>query len=399
MQASGRIEPPPWLRNAETGRIIEALAAAGGRARFVGGAVRDSLLGRPVQDVDIASDRLPAVNMRALETAGIKVIPTGLAHGTITAVVEGRHFEITTLRRDLETDGRRAVVAPTDNWLTDARRRDFTFNALYLDPDGTLYDPLGGERDLAAGVVRFVGVAGDRIREDYLRILRFFRFHAWYGKAPPNAEALVACRELAAGLKSLSGERVRNELLRLLEAAAPMPAIAAMSAAGIWIHALAFDADAGALARLLKLEAVYGRLDAIGRLAALGRGRADPDLARRLRLSRAQSKRLNLLLSPLPEAARNLDRIESNRLVLRHGRQTVIEWALLDDLAALADRVTGVKPKPFPLSGRDVKALGLGGGPEIGRLLAEVEDWWLDHDFAPDRAACQAKLAEIIATG
>ncbi len=210
----GHIEVPA---DAATRRLMETLARAGIGARFVGGCVRDALLGRPT-DIDIAVDKPPTEVMRALEAAKIKTVPTGVKHGTVTAVLRGRPFELTTLRRDLETDGRHATVAFTDDWLADAARRDFTFNAMYADSDGTLYDPFDGRADLAAGRVRFIGDADTRIAEDRLRVLRFFRFHAWYGRPPLDGAGFEACRRNAGAVRELSAERVRKELLRLLAA-------------------------------------------------------------------------------------------------------------------------------------------------------------------------------------
>src|SRR5437763_12705503 len=207
MTPSGRIDPPAWMSDAPATKLFAALGALGIAARFVGGCVRNAVLGRPVDDIDLAVDKPPEMVMRALEAAKIKAIPTGLSHGTVTAIIDGRTFELTTLRRDVETDGRRAVVAFTDDWLVDAGRRDFTFNALYADPDGTLYDPFEGRADLAAGKVRFIGDADQRIAEDRLRVLRFFRFHAWYGRPPLDVAGYPACPRNPRGLVRLAGQR------------------------------------------------------------------------------------------------------------------------------------------------------------------------------------------------
>ena len=204
MKPTGRLESPPWRDDPAVHTLFTAFSSAGIGARFVGGLVRDALLGHAKQgDPDLAVDKPPEIVTRALERAGLKVVPTGLKHGTVTAIVAGRHFELTTLRRDVETDGRRAVVAFTDDWLEDANRRDFTFNALYADRDGTLYDPFDGRSDLAAGRVRFIGDADTRIAEDRLRVLRFFRFHAWYGRPPLDGPSFEACRRNAAVLGGL----------------------------------------------------------------------------------------------------------------------------------------------------------------------------------------------------
>jgi len=231
---------PPWMQEAPVRRLLAALAAGGVTARFVGGCVRDWVLDRPIGDLDLAVDRPPETVMRALEAAGIKVVPTGLKHGTVTAVADHRPFELTTLRRDVETDGRRAVVAFTDDWRVDAARRDFTFNALYADPDGTIHDYFAGRVDLLAGKVRFIGDAERRIAEDRLRVLRFFRFHAWYGRPPFDGPSFEACRRNAASVRGLSAERVRKELLRTLEApgTAAADAMDAMLEAGVVDHSM-----------------------------------------------------------------------------------------------------------------------------------------------------------------
>ncbi len=220
-----KIPPQDWMRAPETRAVIAALTAEGAEVRFVGGCVRDALAERRVQDIDIATQLPPEAVMRLLDAAGIKAVPTGIQHGTVTAVSGGKPFEITTLRVDVETYGRKAKVAFTDDWTADAARRDFTFNALSCAPDGTLYDPFDGEADLMAGRVRFVGEARARIVEDYLRLLRFFRFQAHFAKQPPDPQALEIAAELAPRLDRLSGERIRGELLRLLQAPDPLPVV------------------------------------------------------------------------------------------------------------------------------------------------------------------------------
>ncbi|MGF1609026.1 MAG: CCA tRNA nucleotidyltransferase, partial [Kiloniellales bacterium] len=279
MKPAARLEPQPWMTASETRAVADALTAEGGEVRFVGGCVRDAVAGRPVKDIDIATADPPERVIALLEAAGLTAVPTGLAHGTVTAVSGGRPFEITTLRVDVETYGRHARVAFTDDWEADAARRDFTFNAMSCGLDGSLYDPFGGREDLTAGRVRFVGEAEARIREDYLRLLRFFRFQAHYGRAAPDPEGLAAARALAPRLESLSGERLRNELLRLLQAPEPVAVCRIMLASGVFA---AFLPEARALERLAALIAVEpdGRLpgeelseneppDALRRLAAL----------------------------------------------------------------------------------------------------------------------------------
>ena len=261
--AAERIAPQPWMTEAATASVLGAL---GGTARFVGGCVRDALLGRAIVDIDIATPLLPEEVMRRLEAAGIKAVPTGLDHGTVTAVAPPRRFEVTTLRRDVETDGRHARVAFTDDWAADASRRDFTMNALFLDAEGRVFDPMGGLPDLHAGRVRFVGDPATRIREDVLRILRFYRFQAHYGRGEADPPARADCRALAPLLPSLSGERVAAELLKLLAAPDPMPTLRLMAADGVLAMLLP---EARRLARLAALIPLEGIGDPLRRLAAL----------------------------------------------------------------------------------------------------------------------------------
>lgn len=383
---------PAWMTEPPVQALLAALARGGIAARFVGGCVRNTVLGQPIDDIDLAVDKPPETVMRALEAARIKVVPTGLKHGTLTAVVEGKPFELTTLRRDVETDGRRAVVAFTDDWLEDAGRRDFTFNALYADPDGTIWDPFDGRADLSAGRVRFIGDPDRRIAEDRLRVLRFFRFHAWYGKPPLDGAGFDACRRNAGTLGSLSGERIRKELLRLLAAPAPADALAAMAEAGVldrWLPEYAGTAG---------LDALVGREredtpDPLRRLAAIVSPPAT-EVARRLKLSTQESLRLRLMLDPQPPAGAKTHRARIYRL----GPTLFIDRLLLEGPAdwraalALARRWT---PPALPIGGADALQLGLKPGPRVGALLDAVEQWWSDGDFTADRAACLAEFERL----
>ena len=399
LRPSGHLPVPDWSRAGEVVRVMQVLTAQGEQARFVGGAVRDTLLGRAIGDIDIATTGTPERNMAALDGAGIKVLPTGVAHGTILAVVDGRGFEITTLREDIETDGRRALVRFGRDWQADAARRDLTINAIYLDPDGTYYDSFDGRADLAAGRIRFVGDPARRIAEDYLRILRFFRFWAWFGRGAADAQALAACKAAAAAQRALSGERVRTEVLALLEAADPLPAVAAMAAAGIWPPAIGAGVDVDRLAQLLAGEAeVVEQIsaDPLRRLGALCHGSDAAALAERLALSRAMRARLALMLAPPYAHAALAGEADLHRAVYRHGSQAVVDAALLagDGMAAQAAAAYTV-PK-FPLSGRDVKAAGVEGGKRIGDLLRQVEAWWLDTGLTASRTDCLARLQDEI---
>ena len=402
LRPSGRLAVPAWSRAGEVVAVLEALTAAGEQARFVGGAVRDTLLGRAIRDVDIATTGIPEHNMAALEGVGIKALPTGLEHGTIMAVVEGRGFEITTLREDIETDGRHAVVRFGRDWQADAARRDLTINAIYLDPDGTYYDPFGGKADLEAGRIRFVGVPAERIAEDYLRILRFFRFWAWYGRGAADREALAACEAASARQRGLSGERVRVEVLALLGAPDPLAAVAAMAAAGIWPPAIASAVDVDHLARLLAAEAAEDEAgaripaDPLRRLGALCRGGDAAALAKRLKLSRVERTRLAVLLAPPYEHAALAGEDDLHRAVYGFGRQVVVDLALLAGDGAAARAGAAYEAPKFPLSGRDVKAGGIEDGVRIGILLGQVERWWLDNGLAAGRADCLACLQQLI---
>ncbi len=392
-----RIAPPAWMTAPATHAVLTALEADGAVARFVGGCVRDTLAGRPVADIDIATTGQPEGNVRRLEAAGIKVVPTGLKHGTVTAVCRHQPFEVTTLRLDVETDGRHATVAYTDDWRGDAARRDFTMNALYADAAGRVYDWFDGIEDLAHGRVRFVGDADARIEEDRLRVLRYFRFHARYGRGRADPAARAACARAAGTLHRLSGERIRIELLKLLAAPRPARTLRTMIRLGLMVEVVPGPLDFAALARLRRHEAVPA--DPVLRLAAL-LDKQDPEavqrLHARLRFSNRERDRLLDLVTPGNRIGARAGRHEIRRLAHRLGAGRAADLARL----AGAGRALGIAlddpPPPFPLTGRDARNLGVEGGPEIGRLLHAVEDWWIDRHFAPDHAACRARLAELI---
>jgi poly(A) polymerase len=391
-----RLPLQPWMTDAPTRAV---LAALGGSARFVGGAVRDALLGRAIGDVDLATPLEPDEVTRRLMAAAIKVVATGLKHGTVTAVVRPRHFEITTLRRDVESFGRHARVAFTDDWAADAARRDFTMNALFLDGDGNLFDPTGGLADLRAGRVRFVGDAATRIREDVLRLLRFYRFHAHYGRGEPDASARAACSDLAHLLPGLSGERVAAETLKLLAAPEPLPVLRLMLEDGVLAVLLPEARGLELLAALLPLEPAPA---ALRRLAALIDGPAEA-VAARLRLSNEQRDRL-ALLAPAQRAAVDLaaDERTQRRALHRlgaaaYGDLVLLRAAATGDAARVPDLLSlaaSWQPVVFPLKGRDVTALGVPVGQAVGRLLKELEAWWEAGDYRPDRAQCLDELKQ-----
>lgn len=368
------------------------VAALGpGNARYVGGAVRDTLLGIPVKDVDLATPLEPNVVMRRLKEAAIQVVPTGIEHGTVTAVLPQGPVEITTLRHDVSTDGRRATVAFASDWQDDAARRDFTINALYADPaTGEIFDWFGGLDDLAARRVRFIGDPHQRIREDHLRILRYFRFQARFGSMPADAQSESACAELAATLKGLSRERVGMEMMNLLSLADPAPTVARMAELGV-LEVVLPEADVAALAALVAEEARQQIApDALRRLAALLP--ADVQLAEavasRFRLSGAQKKRLALA------AARDGTEGEARPLAYRLGVDAALDRLLIAgaDTAALSGWVI----PEFPLKGGEIVARGIKAGPEVARVLRRVESGWIAAGFtdAVIPALLDAELSE-----
>lgn len=400
MMAADRIATPPWAGDAAVGRLFAVLRDGGVTARLVGGCVRNAVIGQRIDDYDVAVDTPPQLVTQVLEGARLKVVPTGLKHGTVTAVVDGRPFEITTLRRDVETDGRRAVVAYTDDWLEDAARRDFTFNALYADPDGTLYDPFEGRADLAARRVRFIGDPDTRIAEDRLRVLRFFRFHAWYGRPPFDGPSFDACRRNAGGLRGLSGERVAKELRRLLGAPSPADTVAAMRDAGILDHWLPECVGA---ARLRALVAREDAADPLRRLAAILPEGADATrIGKRLKLSTQEALRLGLMLAPEPV----LDLAGGPRCwradIYRQGAGPFVDRVLLaidapGDWRGAVDLARTWTPPDLPVSGGDVLKLGLAPGPKVGLLVEAVESWWIEGDFVAGRDECLAQLKQLAA--
>ncbi|NSY37427.1 CCA tRNA nucleotidyltransferase [Leisingera sp. ANG59] len=370
----------PWLNNSATQAVCSAVAADGAKVLFVGGCVRNALLGEPVSDMDLATDARPEQVMELAARAGIKAVPTGIDHGTVTLVKNGIPHEITTFRKDVATDGRRAVVAFSTNIAEDARRRDFTMNAIYARPDGEVVDPLGGLADLNRRRVRFIGTAENRIREDYLRSLRYFRFHAWYGDYAEgfDADALAAIAANLDGLASLSKERVGAELLKLLAAPDPAPSVAAMRQAGVLGQILP-GADDRSLAPLIHLET--GRVaSGIRRLAALG----GEDLQKALRLSKAQA----FHLEAIREAA--VGTAGAGELGYRLGAEKALDALLLRaalleqplSLSLETDIELGANAK-LPVKARDL--LPDLKGPELGAALKKMEADWIASGFSLSR--------------
>ncbi len=397
-----------WLVWPETRKVMQALdAIEHDQARFVGGAVRDAVLGISADDVDIACRMPPGQVMDRLKSAGIKAIPTGIDHGTVTAICGKRTFEVTTLRRDVDTFGRHARVAYTDNWAEDAARRDFTFNALYADFRGGIYDPFGGIDDLQAGRVRFIGEADERLAEDALRILRFFRFHAWYGKGELDETGLAACARSASAIDILSAERITKEWLKLLGAPATAATVRVMADMGIIAYICGAPVDIERLESLEKIETLCGGPDAIRRLAALV-WQESPGGAPHLRLSNRQTKRLMQLIETHSEISPDMTSHDVKLGLYRWGRErfcdhVMLEWARCasaetDHWMRLLQDVRAATVPVFPLTGADVLATGVSAGPDVGHILSQVESHWIAAGFPADRKLCLAFLSENIQT-
>ncbi|MGY2047580.1 CCA tRNA nucleotidyltransferase [Methylobacterium sp. JK268] len=392
-------------------RVLDALAAPGEETRVVGGAVRDALLGRHVADIDLATTLLPEAVMARAAAAGLKTVPTGIDHGTVTVVAGGEPVEVTTLREDVETDGRHAVVRFGRDFARDAERRDFTINALSADPAGRLHDTVGGLADLEAGRVRFIGAPAQRIREDYLRVLRFFRFHARYGRGPVDRDGLAAAIAARDDLAGLSRERVRGEVLKLLAAPGAPEVVAVLAWTGLLQRLLGGIGDLGRLARLAAAEEAP---DSVRRLAALAvLSAADAERLREvLRLSKAEQARL-AAYAPAAAALHGsilaIDVAEMRRQVARHGLRAVADAVAIlageprpiidpEARAALAAFVGGAQPVPvLPVTGGLLVARGVTPGPDLGRGLAAARAAWLAEGCPTDAASRHRLLALALA--
>jgi tRNA nucleotidyltransferase/poly(A) polymerase len=397
------LDGAPWLKSGPTARVLQLLDGNGEQARVVGGAVRNALLKIPTGDIDIATTALPAEVIRRAKAAGIKSVPTGIEHGTVTLVVDGQPFEVTTLREDTETFGRKAKVAFGRDWVRDAERRDFTINGLSVDAHGVVHDHVGGLDDILAKRVRFIGDPNQRIAEDYLRILRFFRIHAAYGAGEPDRAGYLACIAARAGLASLSAERVRMEMLKLMVAQGVVGAITAMADGGLLLPIIGGIAYTGPFGAMISAEHVLGlKPDPVRRLGALAVAVTEDAkrVALRLRLTNAETKALDSMghrwwrLAGMDEATarRRLYRLGADRyrdrLMLawaRAGEDT--DSAHWRELATLPERWSAPK---FPLKAADFIARGVAEGPVLGRVLALAEDAWLAADFPLEEAALDA---------
>ena len=398
-----------WFKAKETQQLLAALEAArAGGSRFVGGCVRNTLMGREVDDIDIATQLTPDRVTEVAKAAGFAAHPTGIEHGTVTVVVNHKPFEVTTLRRDVSTDGRRATVAFTEAWEEDAERRDFRMNSLYADAEGVIHDPTGGGLDDArAGRVIFIGDAHTRIKEDYLRILRFFRFNAWYAKGPLDPQGLHACADLVAGLDTLSVERVWKETKKLLGAYNPRAAWEAMKAIEVRARALPEMENDARLAMLCTLEAeLLLPVDAMTRVAAaLSDQESARALARRLKLSNEERDRLVAALGDDEKITSYMSLREMRRAIYRIGNEAFRDRVMLAWASAGVDKAQAWRalvahaqmwtPPKLPLTGDDVMTAGVPAGPKVGIVMREVEDWWIDSDFPDDRLSVIERLKAV----
>jgi poly(A) polymerase len=407
-----------WFQAPALRRVFDLLNADGEEVRVVGGAVRNSLLGLPAGDVDLATTWHPEDAAKRAKAAGIKVVPTGIDHGTVTLVIDGTPYEVTTLREDVATDGRRAEVAFGSGWKEDAERRDFTINALYADSEGEIFDYVGGLADIESRTLRFIGKAAERVAEDYLRILRFFRFFAHYGSGRPDAEGLRACAQARGKLSTLSAERVWAEIKKLLTADDPGRALLWMRQAGVLGEVLPETEKWGidAIPGLIAAEKIFSWApEPLLRLAAI----VPPDaerleaLASRLRLSRAEGAYL-VRFAKAPAIAATLPDTALDRELYRHGaagiiarlklslasarRKSETDPAFLAETAAfqrLLARAEKWQRPAFPLNGADVLKAGVPPGPKVGELLSELEDFWIERNFNVDRTTLVARLESL----
>ncbi|HBF30719.1 CCA tRNA nucleotidyltransferase [Rhizobium sp.] len=409
----------PWFQDPALLRVLTLLNANGGQARVVGGAVRNSLLSAPVGDIDLATTLLPTDVMARAEATGIKAIPTGIEHGTVTLVVDGKPFEVTTLRRDVSTNGRHAAVAFGTDWQEDAERRGFTINALYADQSGTIIDLVGGLADIESATLRFIGDAHLRITEDYLRVLRFFRFFAWYGRGRPDANGLRACAAARDKLGQLSAERVWSEMKKLLSAKDPGRALLWMRQAGVLTAILPETEKWGidALPGLIATQNALGwQPEPLLRLAAMVPN--DPErlktLSARLKLSKAEAEFLQLFAAA-PKLSDGMSELALDRLLYQHGKPGILASLRLQlanarsraegDTEAMAQtarlsrflqRAEAFEKPSFPISGADVMAHGISAGPQVGTILRELENIWVQANFTFEREKMLSRLKDKI---
>jgi poly(A) polymerase len=378
----------PWMHTEAVTRLFSALQ---NRLRFVGGCVRNTLLGQPVNDIDLATPLTPQQVIDHLTKHHIKSIPTGLPHGTVTAIIDSTPYEITTLRKDTDCDGRYAEVAFTDSWEEDAMRRDFTINALSCDIEGTIYDYVGGLRDIDPAVIRFVGDANTRCKEDYLRILRFFRFNAWYG-SQIDTEGLSACCKQAEHIPSLSSERIWQEMRKFLSAPNPLSMLKKIHKTTVWLPLIGFDAELSVCKKLLAHEQyLYTPTNPLTRLASIilaskNRGTNGQYITKAWKLSNKESTVLHLLIdSTYKPSKRNI-----KELIRKHDHTLATQWLLLhaesDAAISQLKYITQNWIAPaFPLNGNDLLKQGFTTGLALGKQLNKAENYWIEHDYQPSK--------------
>ncbi|WFR94211.1 CCA tRNA nucleotidyltransferase [Rhizobium tumorigenes] len=408
-----------WFADAALGQVLALLNTDGGEARIVGGAVRNSLMGLDVADIDVATTLLPDAVVARAKAAGIRAVPTGIAHGTVTLVIDGKPFEVTTLRRDVETDGRHAEVAFSTDWQADAERRDLTINALYATATGEVIDLVGGLADIETRTIRFIGEPATRIAEDHLRILRFFRFFAFYGTGRPDAAGLRACAGARATLASLSAERIWSEMKKLLGAPDPGRALLWMRQISVLTDILPETEKWGidAIPALVSTERALGwSPDPLLRLASIVPPDADrlAKLAIRLRLSKAEAARL-ATWAAAPVVDDEISDAAFQRLLYGHGAEGIrtrlklalavargkaegdfAEMARTARIGKLLDRAGGWQKPVFPVSGADALKAGIAAGPRVGEVLGDLERQWVDENFATDKATLLSRLREMV---
>ncbi len=414
----GQIPVEPWMESPEIKAVLSAITKNGKEARFIGGCVRDAILKIPATDIDLATQETPDQIIALLKAAGIKAVPTGIEHGTVMAVINHQSFEITTLRKDIRTDGRHAVVEFTEDWKQDAARRDFTFNTLSATPDGMVYDYFNGIQDLANRVIRFVGKAPERIEEDYLRILRYFRFISTLGMRVESKTEFQACIARAGKLKELSAERIHSEFFKILASDMRLEVMALMYQQRVLQIILPHVIAPENLRQLTWLETKAMKFRSVGpdplrRLAALVETDESGvrDITAALRLSKAEHKRLTTMVAPSTDLQWDMSEADLQAALFHQGTQTVIDLVLLNWAAMLVASPTGLTKEKngwlriietvdhlqgeepvFPLKGQDLLDIGLPPGPEISRILATVEEWWLAEGCQADHDACLTKL-------
>ena len=402
-----------WMKRQSTRLVMEVLTKQNAMPRFVGGCVRDALAGiRCPDNIDIATPIEPDEVIRLLKENNIRAIPTGLKHGTVTAVIDGHIFEVTTLRADIRTDGRHAIVRYTSDWEEDARRRDFTINSIYCDLRGKLYDPVGGLNDLREHRVRFIGDPEIRIKEDILRILRYFRFKAILDCHETDEVALSACRKFSPELKNLSGERKASELLKWLSAKNPGPSLAQSKAYGILTQLFSLSPAHTSLSdlnQLVKAEQTCGDTDPIRRFYMLTENKSHLEkMAKDLKFPNRVTRRLQELNQAIKTLPQRLTKAKARKIIYLNGKQTFIDLLLVayahipdqrpNDWITLHRMANVWLPPKCPVGGADVMALGIPTGPLVGQLACKVENWWMENDFKPSRSAALDYLARLLNT-